>query len=681
MSKGFKMSVYNIDFETRSHCNLPKEGAYNYATDLTTDVICMAYARDDDEPEIWFPGLEFPGALADHITSGGILTAWNSTFERLVWKFVLGPDYDAPVPELEQWQCSAFASRCNNTPGALGNAARCLNVESQKETRGKQLIRLLCLPLADGSFFEDPELLQEMYAYCLQDVRAERAVLAQLRPPTPDEWQDFFVNERINDRGVRIDRSLAEAAQTYAEAEKLDLEAKIEELTEGEITKARGEKLKFWVIDRLSEDQKQLLVKFRAGVEMLSLDKYNRGRLLSLERLDPIVRQVVEASDFAQRSSVSKFKSMCEFSDPEDDRARGVFMANGAAASGRYSSRSVQCHNFPRAVMSDPAAVRKDFMAEAEAVDIAESYQLPIMALLSKMLRSALIPAAGHKFVGADWSAIEGRVAPWLADNAAGLDKLQLYKDKIDTYIVAAAAIYGVKPDEITPAQRQVGKVAELSLQFGGGATAFAGMARGYGVTVSEDESEAIKKAWRLSNPWAPGMWAECQAAAFAAIRSPGTRRQAGRVSYFTVPDIICGGLTLFCELPSKRLLTYPDVRIEMKMMPWGDEAPTITCTRAAWTPKTGETTWPRSGLYGGLLFENIVQAVAADLLREALAEADYLKLAVVLHVHDEIIIEAADADVEAVSSQLSEIMLTPPEWAVGLPLEAEVEINERFGK
>ena len=675
------MSIYNIDFETKSHANLPKVGAFNYATDPTTDLICMAYSLDDNEPLLWVPGDAFPSDLAAHIKNGGILTAWNSTFERLIWDFVFGPDYGAPVPALEQWHCSAFASRSNNMPGGLGNAARCLAVENQKQTRGKQLIKLLCLPLADGTFCNDKDLLSEMYSYCLDDVRAERAVLRQLRQPTPEEWQDFFVSERINDRGVKIDRPLAEAAQLYAEAEKQDLEVTIEELTDGEITKARGEKLKDWVVARLTDDQKQLLVKKRAGVEMLSLDKYNRGRLLSVDRLDPVTRSVVEASDFAQKSSVSKFKSMCEFSCPEDDRARGVFMCTGAAASGRYSSRNVQAHNFPRSVMENPAEVRARFLAGEDSKEIAGHYWLSIMSLLSKMLRSALIPAAGCSFVGADWSAIEGRVAPWLADSGAGLDKLKLYVDKIDTYKEAAAAIYSVSSADIDSAQRQVGKVAELSLQFGGGAKAFAAMARGYGVAVEEDEAELIKKAWRLANPWAVSMWAECENAAFSAVRQPGTRYQAGRVSYFSVPDILCGGLTLFCELPSGRLLTYPDVRVVMKVAPWGDEVPSLTCLRAAFTPKANDKTWPRSGLYGGLLFENIVQGVAADLLREALAEADYQKLPVVIHVHDEIIIEAKTQDLTETSAKLSEIMLTPPDWAAGLPLAADVEITERFGK
>jgi len=672
---------YGIDFETRSQVDLLTAGAYNYSSDPSTEIICMYYAKNDEEPKQWLPSMPFPKALARHIKKGLRLNAFNATFERLIWAFILTPDFNAPEPKLEQWHCTAFASRCNNMPAALGNAARCLGVDQQKSGRGKALIKLLCVPMADGTFYKDPELLEEFYEYCAQDVRTERAVKNQIREPSASEWRDYFVNERINDRGVRIDRPLALAAQEYASEEKADLEQTIQDITSGEVAKARGEKLKAWVVERLTEEQTKLLVKYRNGEKKLSLDKYNRSRLLSLDDLDPDVYEVVEASDFAQRSSVGKFKSMCDVADPEDDRVRGVFMCNGAAASGRYSSRKLQAHNFPRSVMKDPEEVRLDLIENIMPEDIVDYYELNIMTLLAKMLRSALIPRKGYKFVGADWAAIEGRVAPWLADSADGRKKLQLYLDDIDTYIVAARDIYNCTAEEIDDARRQVGKVAELSLQFGGGAKAFAGMARGYGVIVTNSEAETVKEAWRMANPWAVDMWAQCQRAAFSAVRYPTERFTAGRVSYLAVEDILAGGLTLFCELPCGRLLTYPDVRISMEVAPWGEDVPKLSCLRAAWTPKATEKEWPRSGLYGGLLFENIVQGTAASILRGALAEADARGLPVVLDVHDEIIAEVRAKDVKKASKMLSEIMLTPPSWAVALPLKAEIQVTDRFGK
>ena len=662
--------MISIDFETRSKTDLLTDGVYNYASCPSTEIICMAYSTDGEDPRLWLPGEPVP---ADFYR-GHMMYAWNAAFERLIWDIMVA-DHGFPEVELERWYCSMFASRCNNMPGALGNAARCLNVEQQKSTRGWELIKLLCVPLADGTFCKDPGLLQEMYDYCLQDVRTEQAVYRQLRQPSDEEWQDYFVNERVNDRGVRIDRAVAAGAQSYAEEETEDLVARIDELTDGAVVKARGEKLKAWVVERLTEEQEKLLVKHRKGEKILSLDKYNRGRLLALEDTDPLVAEVVECSDFAQRSSVGKFKAMLQRADPQDDRVRGALMCNGAAASGRYSSKGLQVHNFPRECMDDPEAVRADLVDNIMHEDMVDFYGKNIMTILSHMLRPALIPAPGKVFLAADWSAIEGRVAPWLCNNHMGAAKLLLYWDDIDPYIVAAQAIY--RHDDITKDERQVGKVAELSLQFGGGENAFLGMARNYGVVMSINKAKQVKTAWRRVNPWAQNVWNDIERAVTLALRKPGEIYTVGRLDYFTVEDILCGGRTLFCRLPGGRLLTYPDVRREMVESEYGPR-PEITCLRAAFLPKATEKEWPRSSLWGGLLFENAVQGTAASLLRHALQHAGE---AVVMHVHDEIVLEVPENETADYARALAWVMNNPPEWAAGLPLKAEVVEMRRFGK
>jgi len=664
----------SIDFETRSATNLLTDGAYNYASCPSTDVICMAYSVDGGAVDLWTPGDGVPEVFRNP----GYWYAWNATFERLIYEYVMVNDYDFPSVPLETWRCTAFMSRCNNLPNALGNAARCLKVDQQKSSRGKELIKLLCIPLADGTFCEDPKLLEEMYGYCRQDVRTEMAVYAQLRQPNDDEWHDYFANERINDRGIRIDSALCEAARGYAAEEEADLIARIEEVTEGVVTKARGEKLKEWAVERLTEDQQALLVKHRGGEKMLSLDKYNRGRLLALDDLDPDVQEVVECSDFAQKSSVGKFKALQRLADPDDGRVRGALMCNGASQSGRYSSKGAQVHNFPRMVMGDPEEVRADLIDEIMPEDIVEHNGLPIMTILSRMLRPALVPAPGNVFLVSDWSAIEGRVAPWLCDTAEGEEKLSLYRDKKPVYEITAAATFNCKVEEVTKDQRQVGKVQELSMQYQGGANAFMAMARGYGLNTTKAEAEKYKKAWRRNNPWAEHIWADIERAARLAVTNPGHQYRAGKLMYVGVRDILAGGITLFCKLPCGRYLTYPDVRIEMKEAPWGDPMPQLTMLRAAFVPKANEKEWPRSGIYGGLLFENAVQGTAASLLREAVYECYAQDLNVVFHVHDELVLEHKPGNGVKV---LHQIMNTAPEWADGLPLAADVEVMERFGK
>ena len=227
---GVLATMISIDLETRSEVDLLTAGAYRYAADESTDIICMWYSVDYAEPIGWHPGDPVPAVFMEE---HGYCYAFNADFERLLWHYVLTPVYGFPPVPLELWRCTMFMARTNNMPGALGNAARCLNLPEQKNTRGRELIKLLCLPGADGTFCDDPALLEEMDEYCAQDVRAEMAVAQQLREPTPEEWEDYYTGCRINDRGVMIDVELCAAASLYADAENEELMARIVELTEG----------------------------------------------------------------------------------------------------------------------------------------------------------------------------------------------------------------------------------------------------------------------------------------------------------------------------------------------------------------------------------------------------------------------------------------------------------------
>ena len=363
--------------------------------------------------------------------------------------------------------------------------------------------------------------------------------------------------------------------------------------------------------------------------------------------------------------------------DPDDSRVRGALMCNGASESGRYSSKGAQVHNFPRDVMPDPVEVRADLIDQIMAEDIADYYQLPMMTVLSRMLRSALIPAPGNVFLVSDWSAIEGRVAPWLCDDDAGDAKLQLYRDGAPVYEIAAASTFRKAPADVTKDERQIGKVQELSFQYQGGKGAFLAMARNYGVHATESEADNYKNAWRRANPWAVSIWSEIEQAVVKALQKSNTMYTAGRLQYFSVPGILAGGKTLFCQLPCGRVLTYPDARLSM------DERGgyRVSVLRGGFVPKVGDKEWPRTDVYGGKLFNNAVQGTAASLLREAVRAAEYRGLATVLHVHDELVVETARSMADADADILLDIMNTTPLWADGLPLNADVDVMERFGK
>jgi DNA polymerase len=637
-----------IDFETRSRVDLGSKGVYNYAQDMSTEVLCMSYAFDDGEVVTWLPGQPFPPEVAGHT---GPIYAHNAAFERLIFWYVLQINFD-----LEQFYCTATQARANCAPGSLEDVGRFASVSMKKDHRGAQLIRLLSIPQADGNFREDAALMAEMIAYCEQDVRAMREISKAMRPLSAEELADYHVNERINDRGVLVDVLLAKAAMRYAHDELVEIEERVAELTDGEITSVRSPKMREWVLERVGDEAKKLmLVK-----DKYSIDKTVRANLLAMENPDeipPAVAEVIQCADDLWASSVAKFSRMADLADDEDQRVRGAFVFAGGAATGRASSYGLQVHNFTRKCAKEPDAVRQ---AMVRGHNIVPAYGKRVTDVLRGMLRPALIPAPGKHFVVADWSAIEGRVNPWLAASAAGEAKLDVFRRKLDPYKVNAAATYSVVYEEVTGEQRQVGKVQELALGFAGGVGAFAAMGRAYGVHFEEAQARRIVDAWRRANPWAVPFWQDLEEAYTRAMRNPGHEFSAGRVAY------LFDGQHLWYALPSGRVLCYPYARLE---------SDGVTYAKASWKPAADATEWPRARLWKGLACENITQAAANDILRHALRQLD----GVVLHVHDEIVVETDNP--EAVKQEMERIMCSPPAWAEGLPLAVEAEIMTRYGK
>ena len=633
-----------VDFETRSRVDLGAKGVYNYAMDLSTEVLCMSYAFDDGDVVTWLPSQPFPEAVANHT---GPIYAHNAAFERLIFWYVLQIPF-----KLEQFYCTATQARANCAPGSLEDVGRFASASMKKDHRGAQLIRLLSIPQADGSFREDAALLAEMINYCEQDVRAMREISKAMRPLSADELLDYHVNERINDRGVLVDVPLAKAAMRYAQAELIEIEERVAELTDGEITSVRSPRMREWVLARVGEQAKKLML----VNGKYSIDKTVRANLLAMENPDeipPAVAEVIQCADDLWASSVAKFSRMADLADDEDCRVRGAFVFAGGAATGRASSYGLQVHNFTRKCAAEPDAVRQSMV---RGHDIVPKYGRRVTDVLRGMLRPALIPAPGKHFVVADWSAIEGRVNPWLAASPAGEAKLDVFRKKLDPYKVNAAATYGVQYMDVTSEQRQVGKVQELALGFAGGVGAFAAMGRAYGVHIEEAQARRIVDAWRRANPWSVPFWQSLEEAYTRAMRNKGYEFSAGRVTY------CYDGQHLWYMLPSGRVLCYPYARLE---------SDGVTYAKASWKPAADATEWPRARLWKGLACENITQATANDILRHALRQLDD----VVLHVHDEIVIETDQP------TDLERIMSTPPAWAEGLPLAAEVQTMTRYGK
>ena len=630
-------SVCWIDLETRSRCDVRSRGVYNYAQDASTEVLCMSYAFDDEDVVTWTPGQPFPERVRNYT---GLIYSHNAAFERLIFWYVLQINF-----KLEQFYCTATQARANCAPGSLEDVGRFAGASMKKDHRGAALIRLMCVP----PFKHTPDLMAEMISYCEQDVRAMRAISKGLRPLSDEELADYHVNEQINDRGVLVDVPLCKAAIKYAAAELVEIEAIVQEVSEGAIVSVRSPKMRQWVWDRVGEEARTLMQKD----DKISIDKTVRANLLNCDGVPEDVKEIIQCADDLWASSVAKFSRLAALADDEDERVRGAFVFAGGAATGRASSYGAQVHNFTRKCAGDPSAVRH---AMVRGHAIVPRFGERVTDVLKGMLRPALIPAHGRSFVVADWSSIEARVNPWLSGR--GQDKLDIFAKGQDVYKVNAAATFNVQIEDVTDDQRQIGKVQELSCSFGGSVGAFAAMGRVYKVNLPEPIARRMVDGWRRANTWAVPFWSELEEQYTRAMRNKGREFTAGRITY------LFDGQHLWYALPSGRVLCYPFAKLEQDG---------ISYAKSAWKPAQDAKEWPRARLWKGLACENVTQAVANDLLRHALRQLD----GVVLHIHDEIVIETATPNPE----ELRRVMCTPPAWANGLPLAADVKVMERYGK
>jgi DNA polymerase len=629
-----------LDFETRSTCDLKSAGVYNYAQDASTEVLCMSYAVDDGEVVTWLPGQPLPDF------TGHRIMAHNAAFERLILWYVL----QVNIP-LESFCCTAAQARANCAPGSLEDVGRFMGASMKKDHRGAALIRKLCVP----PYQESAELTAELIQYCEQDVRAMRVISQAMRPLSDEELLDYHVNERINDRGVLVDVPLCRAAVSYAATEAAEIAEIVKEVSEGELTSVRSPKMRQWVWDRVGPEARALMTKD----DKVSIDKTVRANLLNCDGVPPDVQEIIQCADDLWASSVAKFARLAQLADEEDSRVRGAFVFAGGSATGRASSYGAQVHNFTRKCAKAPEDVRA---AMCRGHAIVPKFGKRVTDVLRGMLRPALIPAKGRQFVVADWSSIEARVNPWLSGK--GQAKLDVFESGLDPYIVNASGTFNRTYDDIKAdydrdgesAQRQIGKVQELACGFAGGVGAFASMARIYSVRLSEADSKRMVDAWRRNNQWAVGFWSQLEQQYTRAMRNRGQEFTAGRITY------LFDGLHLWYSLPSGRVLCYPFARLE-------DDG--ISYAKAAWKPAQDATEWPRARLWRGLACENVTQAVANDLLRYALRQLDD----VVLHVHDEIVVEGGTEE------EVRRVMTTPPAWATGLPLDCGIKTMPRYGK
>lgn len=630
--------IVSVDFETRSAVDLRKTGVYIYADDPSTDVWCMAYAFDDEEPKVWTPGDPIDVRLEDYIVEGGKLRAWNSSFERVIWNKIMVPRYNWPRTGASQWFCTMAQASAMGLPRALGQAADVLGVEQQKDKSGQALMMRMARPRRtnpDGShvWWDTSDKMAALISYCKQDVRTEIAVAERLVEMDQQERQVFLLDQRINDRGVMLDRDLLNRVRVLADNSKEEIDAEIARLTKGKVTGAtKGVDLVKWLNSY--------------GVPTKSVDKQHVAALLARDDLHPVIRKVLELRQDGAKSSTAKLDSMENAAGP-DDRMRGLLVYHGAAT-GRWSGKLVQPQNFPRPAKKQDEL--NEIIAKLKRGESVADHGAGTQ-IASDLLRSMLIAKPGHRLLFADYSAIEARVLAWLAGQS---DLVDDFVQGRDAYKSMAAVVFEKSASDVTPEERQIGKALTLGCGYQMSGKRFAEFAG-----IDTDLALRAVAAYREKNDRIVAYWRDTE----ELFLETGRQAEANGETYMRVP------------LASGRCLTYHNPRIVPRKTPWGEPRDTLQVD----TLNSMTRQWTHQFMWGGLCVENVVQATARDLMAGAMMRLEMAGYPVVMSVHDEIICEVPAE--RGVLAEMIELMVEVPAWAKGCPIAAEGKAGLRYEK
>ncbi|HHT5747143.1 TPA: DNA polymerase [Listeria monocytogenes] len=630
--------VLRIDIETYSGRDIKNCGAYAYTESEDFEILLFAYAYDDEPVKVIDLTIgEIPDTVLEDLNNRRVLkTAHNANFERTC----LAKYYNRQMPP-EQWQCTMVHGTLLGLPASLDMMSKALRLAQEKDNEGKALIRYFCMPCkptkANGGRTRNyPEHAPEKWAkfieYCRQDVVVERSIAKKIAkfPFAEDEQRNWELDQRIADKGVRIDVDLVKHAIACQERYQASLSKKAKGLT-GLENPNSVQQLKDWLADM--------------GYPVSSLNKDSVSELLADEDLDEDVREMLLLRQEMSKTSIKKYEKM-QHARCHDGRVRGLLQFNGANRTGRWAGRLVQVQNLPRNYIKDIADVRKDLKAgDYEAFEMMYSN---VPDVLSQLIRTAFIAEDGYTFDITDFSAIEARVIAWLAGEQWRLD---VFNSHGKIYEASASQMFHIPIEEVDKNLRQKGKVSELALGYNGGVNALIAMGA-LEMGLKENELQGIVDAWRKASPAITSLWRGVEKHAKLAISTRKSQKYKGLTFYYEA------GI-LFIKLPSDRNLAY----FRAKLVP-GKYGPQI-CYEGV-TDKG----WRKQYTYGGKLVENIVQAIARDCLAISLRRIEDAGIDTVMHVHDEAITEVQES--ESSVDKLNAILAEPIPWAPGLPLQGD---------
>lgn len=650
---GGKPRYAQFDFETYSEVDIGSCGSYRYIEDDSFEPLMLAAAFDDEDVFIIdlaqnepVPDIVWAAIFDDEI----IKTAWNAQFERTIFGKMAGHTLSP-----DTWRCTMVWAASLSLPLALKNAAAVLKTGEQKDKAGEALIRYFSIPCkptkTNGGRTRnlpehDPGAWEEFKSYCLQDVRTERDIRKKLESlPMPEhEWDYYHMDQRINDRGVLIDLELVQQAIACDLMLSDAMTKRAYELTGLENPNSVSQ-LKQWLEERGIDVE--TLGKKDVASKIKDLDKHSCDQ----EAIDMLKLRLQMA-----KSSVKKYQA-AERCTCADGRARGLFQFCGANRTARWSGRNIQLQNLPQNHIDTLDEARE--LVKMGCFDMVESIYGNTPDILSQLIRTMLVPKPGHVFVIADFSAIEARVLAWLAGENWRLDS---FRNGADIYCASASQMFGVPVVKhgINGDLRQKGKVAELACGYGGSSGALIAMGA-LDMGLKEDELPDIIDSWRTANKRIVQFWWDVEKAAIETVKDHSSRI-VGRIGFQFSMN------TLWIVLPSGRRLAY----VKPKLQPNRFGRMSITFEGQGMNNK-----WCRGETYSGRLVENITQATARDLLAEAMWRMEQTGLAIVAHVHDEVIIEVPEGKVTV--EDVCTIMNQNPSWADGIPLSSAGYVGERF--
>ena len=635
------MQKISIDIETFSDIDLVKCGVYKYADSPAFEILLFAYSIDGGEIYIidLASGDKLPEEIISAIKSDTVIkTAFNAQFERVCLSKHLGILLDP-----SSWYCTAVQAAELSLPASLADVGAALGLERQKMTEGKDLIKYFCVPCkptkSNGGRTRNmpkdaPEKWTLFKKYCKRDVDVERQIAEKLKKYllSKSEHDLYVLDQNINDRGVLVDLELARQAVKLNSIQTAVATEQAYTLTGLENPNSVAQ-LKAWRIEN--------------GVEIESLSKKAVAALA--DETDGDIQEMLHLRLLMSKTSVKKYEAVMR-SVCRDNRVRGMMRFCGASRTGRWSGNILQPQNLPQNHLPDLTLAR-DIVKDGD-FELLDMTFGNVPNVLSELIRTVLIPKPNHRFIVADFSAIEARVLSWLAGEQWRLDT---FRNGSDIYCTSASQMFRVPVEKhgVNGHLRQKGKISELACGYGGSVGALKNMGA-VEMGVPEDELQGLINDWRNANPHIVKLWTEVGNAAMKAIKEK-TIVSLGKLVFMYERGI------LFIRLPSGRRLSYIKPRIGTNRF-GGDS---ITYMGVGASKK-----WERLETFGGKLVENIVQAIARDLLASAMMNVANAGYDIVFHVHDEIIAEAPDS--QGSVDEMCKLMSINPDWADGIPLSAD---------